>query len=127
VSDIDADQLIWRLVPVSFASEALITIGAVLPAEMNESADEEPLDPIEDLPPSDPRHLAAIEERHRLVTAFPVLESLTYGIIPPGFRQATPGPAAPALVPGRSYSLSVMGPDGYGGVTFRMKSPGEGD
>jgi hypothetical protein len=122
VVDIDTDEPIWLLVSDSFTTVLPFTIHEVTPEEVDARADEEPIDPIEDLPPSDPRHREAIAARDSVNdAAFPVLGTLTYGVVPPGFRQASPGAGVVALVPGRSYNLFVMGPGGHGSVAFQAK------
>jgi hypothetical protein len=120
VVDMSIEKPIWWLVPASFTAVHSFTVADVTAADVDALADAEPLDPIEDLPPSDPRHKAAIAERDALETASPLLGSLTYGVVPPGFRQASPETGLVVLVPGRSYGLTVMGPGGHGGIEFQV-------
>jgi hypothetical protein len=123
VVDEETEQPVWWLVPGSFTAVLPFTIEEVTPQDVEDLADAEPFDPIEDLPPSDPRHKAAITDRDESnESAFPPLASLTYGVVPPGFRQASPEDRVEALVPGRAYNLTVMGPSGSGSIGFRVKS-----
>jgi hypothetical protein len=122
VVDVDTEQPIWWLVPASFAAVLPFTTDEITAEEIDALADAEPIDPIEDLPPSDLRHREAIAVRDSVNdAAFPVLGTLTYGVVPPGFRQASPEAGIAALVPGRSYTLTVMGPGGHGSVAFRVE------
>ena len=105
VVDVEDEHPVWWLVPVSFNTVLGFTADEVAAEEVDALADAEPTDPIEDLRPSDPRHLEAIALRDSdKDAAFPVLAHLTYGIVPPGFRQAAPDAGVPELVPGRSYT-----------------------
>ena len=124
VVDMSTEKPIRWLVPASFTAVLPFTSADVTAADVEALADAEPLDSIEDLPPSDPRHRAAIAERDVLETASPLLRSLTYGVVPPGFRQASPKTGLVVLVPGRSYGLTVMGPGGHGGIEFQVKEHG---
>src|SRR5262249_27983015 len=120
VLDVELEQPIWWVVPVSFTDLLPFTVEETSPEDLNALADEEPIDPIEDLPQSDPRHQAAIPARDVAnERAFPVLETLAYGVVPSGFRQASPNGEVTALIPGRAYSIAVMGPGGHGQVAFR--------
>lgn len=120
VVDIQSEEVIWWLVPASFSTVQVPFTTDVTPEDVEALADAEPYDPIEDLPPSDSRHQAAIERRDSInEAAFPVLDSLTIGVVPSGFRQATPGTGVAALVRGRAYALTVMGPGGHGQIEFR--------
>jgi hypothetical protein len=124
VVDMSTEKPIWWLVPASFTAVHSFTSADVSAADVEALADAEPLDPIEDLPPPDPRHRAAIAQRDALETASPLLGSLTYGVVPLGFRQASPETGLVALVPGRSYGLTVMGPGGHGGIQFQVHDHG---
>ena len=120
IVDIATEQPIWWLVPASFVTVLPFTMD-VSQEEIEALADEEPIDPIEDLPSSDPRHQAAIAARDSAnETMFPVLKSLTYGVVPSGFRQVSPENGVNALVPGKAYSLTIMGPGGHGHIAFHV-------
>jgi len=122
VTELGVEAPIWWIVPAAFSVAFPVTAEEITPEEVEDLADSEPFDPIEDLPPSDPRHRAAIEGRDQVNDrAFPVLGSLTYGIVPTGFRQAATQADIAALVPGRSYGLTVIGPGGHGSVLFQVK------
>ena len=123
VVDEETEQPVWLLVPESFTAVLPFTIEEVTSQDVEDLADTQPFDPIEDLPPSDPRHQAAITHRDESnERAFPPLASLTYGVVPPGFRQASPADRVEPLVPGRAYNLTVFGPSGSGSIEFRAKS-----
>ena len=120
VMDMEAERPVWWLVPSSFTEVHSFTTD-VSSEEVESLADAEPFDPIEDLPPSDPRHQEAIAMRDLANEHMsPILEWLTYGVVPSGFRQAAPDGDVAPLVRGRSYSLSVMGPGGHGQLTFHV-------
>jgi hypothetical protein len=115
------EETLWWVVPTSFNSIAA-TVEEVTEEDVDELADAEPIDPIEDLPPSDPRHRAAIEARDRLSeTAFPELQQFTYGTVPPGFKQVKPTGMPFTLTPGKQYALAVIGPGGHGALDFQVK------
>ncbi len=82
-----------------------------------------PTDPIEDLPPSDPRHQAAL---HRMLldeaTLMEGLEVVTYGVVPPGFVQVHPpdGSVVP-LQAQTSYAFSVDALGEHAIVVFEVK------
>lgn len=120
LTDSATEELIWWLVPEGFTSVHPFTIGEVDEEAVKSLATMDELDPLEDLPPSDLRHQRALVEREALehATLIP-LASITYGQVPPGFRQSHPaaGPA-PALVPGREYCLAVMGGSDSGHFSF---------
>ena len=127
VLDIGTEQPIWWLLPTSFTAALAFTTDEMTAEEVDELPDAEPLDPIEDLPPSHPQHRQGIAARGSANdAAFPVLGALIYGVVPPGFRQASPETGVTALVPGRPYNLTVMGPDGHGSLTFQVKEHGTG-
>jgi len=120
VSDSTTEEPIWWLVPEGFTSVLAFTIGEVDEEAVESLATLDELDPLEDLPPSDLRHQRALVEREALEDATLIpLASVTYGQVPPGFRQSHPaaGPA-PALVPGREYCLAVMGGTDNGRFSF---------
>jgi hypothetical protein len=120
LTDSSADEPIWWLVPQAFTSVHPFTIGEVDEEAVNSLATMDDLDPLEDLPPSDTRHQRALAEREALEDATLIpLASVTYGQVPPGFRQSHPpaGPP-PALVPGREYCLAVMGGSVSGHFSF---------
>jgi len=119
VTEIGTDRFVWWLVPESFNAVPPFTIGEVSKEDVENLADAEPLDPIEDLPPSDPRHKAALRERDLSnESVFPRLGALTYGVIPARFRQAAPEGGVDLLSKGRRYAVVVMGPEGHGGLEF---------
>jgi hypothetical protein len=121
VVDVAAEEPIWSLVPLSFSTVLPFTIPEVTAEDVADLADQEPVDPIEDLPPSDPRHQEALASRARLEENTPALASLTYGVVPSGFRQASPQSGVSALVPGRLYHLMVIGPGGHGSLAFQVE------
>lgn len=124
LSDASTEQPIWWLVPAGFTSVQPITIEEVDDADVEGLADLDEVDPLEDLPPSDPRHIQALEQRERESSGILIsLPTVTYGEVPPGFRQALPdsGPA-PALVHGRDYVLTVMGGGDAGHLPFRRET-----
>ena len=85
--------------------------------------DEMTFDPVEDLPPSDPRHQAAL---HRMLldeaTLMEGLEVVTYGVVPPGFVQVHPpdGSVVP-LQAQTSYAFSVDALGEHAIVVFEVK------
>ena len=121
VVDVAADQPIWWLVPASFSVALPFTVEEPTAAEVDDLADDTSVDPIEDLPPSDPRHQDALAVRGRMNESSPQLASLTYGVVPEGFRQASPESGITALLPGRVYHLTVIGPGGHGSLAFEAK------
>lgn len=121
VLDAAAEAPMWALAPASFSAELPFTIPEVTTESVAELADQEPVDPIEDLPPSDPRHQEALESRSRLLESTPFLASLTYGVVPSGFRQVSPQSGVSVLVPGRLYHLMVIGPGGHGSLAFQVE------
>ena len=125
VIDVGAERPVWWLVPASFTAVPF-TMGEVTAEHVDALADGEPIDPIEDLSPSDPRHQEAIAVRESLVSAFPELGAVTYGVVPDGFRQTTPERGVTALVPGQSYNLVVMSSGGHGGIVFEVDENGTG-
>jgi hypothetical protein len=121
IVDPSAEEPLWLLAPASFSTELPYTVVEATPQEVATLADEEMLDPIEDLAPSDPRHQEALASRASMVESTPILASLTYGVVPSGFRQASPrGPVA-ALLPGKPYHLMVIGPSGHGTLAFQVE------
>jgi hypothetical protein len=121
VTDAVAEEPIWWLVPAGFVSVQAFTIGEVDEGHIRDVAAIDDVDPIEDLPPSDPRHQGALEERAALErdTLLP-LPVITYGEVPDGFSQAVPKDrAAPSLVAGRQYLLTVMGGGDAGQCHFK--------
>jgi hypothetical protein len=91
-------------------------------AEIEGMAASAGLDPLEDLPPDDPRHQAALRARDELVESTQIpLRTLSYGTVPSGFRQGMPasGPA-PELVRGGRYTIHVCGRglSDYGSLEF---------
>jgi hypothetical protein len=117
VTDVPTQEVVWWLVPPGFVSVAPFRVGEVDERAVPALAASDELDPIEDLPPSDPRHQRGHKERESLERNVLIpLGAVTYGEIPPGFRQARPETGhAPALVPDREYVLMVMGSDGDAG------------
>jgi hypothetical protein len=111
------------------------------PAEQTAAPDDHGLDPIEDLPPSDPRHQAALrgpidpiedlparDPRHQdalrrlridqLALRQP-LAVVTYGVVPAGFREVYPGDGPPqALSASSSYVVFVDGLVNEGKIAF---------
>jgi hypothetical protein len=89
----------------------------------HEAALQARLDPIEDLPPSDPRHRAALRRMQVDEDELQApLERLEYGVVPPGFRQVHPPRGqAPPLVRGASYLVSAVGTAGSGTAVFRLE------
>lgn len=113
VADMAAEEPLWWLVPASFTSVFPFTVGDVSEAEVDALAAGDYIDPLEDLPPSDPLHQWAVRQREDVEQrVFVSLRTLTYGIVPMGFRQAVPqhGPPPP-LIPGREYAVQAMGLD----------------
>ena len=111
----------WSLVASSFEVLAF-TVSEPTEEDIDWLASAEPFDPLEDLPPSDPRHQQAIRLRDSSDSmAVPVLENLVYGLVPDGFRQTAPQGAAAPLVPGQSYRIFAIGPEGFGSLEFRVE------
>jgi hypothetical protein len=83
-----------------------------------------PSDSIEDLPPSDPRHQAAL--RRMLLDQATLMERLdvvTYGVVPPGFVQVhPPDGSVVALRAQTSYAFSVDALGEHGIVVFELDS-----
>jgi hypothetical protein len=122
VTDLGTDRPVWWLVPESFHAVLPFTLGEVSKEDVEHLADAEPLDPIEDLPPSDPRHKAALRDRDPSnESVFPRLGAFTYGVIPARFRQAAPEGGVDLLAKGRRYAVVVMGPEGHGGLEFLVE------
>lgn len=121
VLDLTSDKPVWWVLPASF--------NVVLPFEVSEPsehaierlASQADIDPLEDLPPSDPRHQLALRERAELQerTLIP-LSVISYGVVPPGFRQALPreGPA-PVLRHDGGYAIHAMGASVAGYLAFQ--------
>jgi hypothetical protein len=120
LSDMTTEELIWWLVPAGFVSELPFTVTEPAESRIEAFSRSSGLDPIEDLPPSDPRHQRALQEQDAFVHAVLVpLSEVTYGEVPHGFRQARPrGAAAPPLIPGRRYGLLVAGGSDSGRLVF---------
>ena len=122
VTEVSTDETQWWLVPQSFTEVHPFTIGEVDAASVESFAAMDDIDPIEDLPASDPRHQRALAETAALEEAVLIaLPTFVYGEVPPGFRQGHPteGPAPP-LAPGREYHLLVMGGSDAGHLAFTL-------
>jgi len=101
------------------------------------------VDPIEDLPPSDPRHQAALQARLDPIEDLPAgdprhqsalqrlrideialrqpLAVVTYGVVPPGFRDVYPGNRKPpTLSAATSYVVFADGLINEGKTTFSL-------
>jgi hypothetical protein len=82
-----------------------------------------PVDSIEDLPPSDPRHQAAL--RRMLLDQPALMEQLdvvTYGVVPPGFVQVHPADGSVVALRGQaSYAFSVDALGEHGIVVFELE------
>lgn len=123
VIDLTSEKPIWWLMPEAFSKVLPLEISEPSEREIDELASGEEIDPIEDLPPTDPRHQLALRERVALEerTQIP-LPTLSYGVVPTGFRQALPqGAAAPLLKPGGSYGIHAMGAGVAGYLAFETR------
>jgi hypothetical protein len=82
-----------------------------------------PSDPIEDLPPADPRHQAAL--RRMLLDEATLMERLdvvTYGVVPPGFVQVHPTDGAVVALRAQiPYAFSVDALGEHGIVVFEIQ------
>ena len=121
VLDLASEQPVWWLLPEAFTTALPFEISEPSEQEVAQLASVEEIDPLEDLPPTDPRHQMALRERAELEerTLVP-LSSVSYGVVPRGFRQALPeeGPA-PLLKHGRAFAIHVMGAGVVGYLAFQ--------
>ena len=120
VVDVATEQVVWWVLPAAFTASHRFALHEPDEEEIQQLAASAEIDPIEDLPPGHPRHQEAVRTMERVAEqSVAPLPTLTYGVVPEGFRQVTPdqGPA-PHLVPGRTYGLQVARGDAAGYLTF---------
>jgi len=101
-----ANRARWK----SLYEERLRAAGLIVPDFM---------DPFTDFLPPDPRYLLARAASEDVDAAASIeLQSLVYGVVPPGFVQHLPHEGnAPPLEPGGMYDLFLLGHDS-GHLTF---------
>jgi hypothetical protein len=111
---------VWCLMPVGGERSSGVILTEVTDADIRAFSQEEMQDPLEDLPPSDPRHQWALREHERVQSALLIpVDLVTYGIVPPGFQQAMPERgSAPALKRGSAYVVQAMGGGDAGHLEF---------
>jgi hypothetical protein len=149
VSDVLTRRPVWWLVSrawadaVSFRPMWIDFLPDSAPETRTDSGFDNEVDLIEDLPPSDPRHQAALrgpvdpiedlpasDARHQDALRRLDIDTLglrqplalvTYGVVPSGFREAYPGTGAPrATTGGGSYVLFVDGLISEGKMAFSL-------
>jgi hypothetical protein len=150
VSDAASGAPVWWIVSQPWAeavsfTPAWIDVTANPDAEpVPDALDDDAIDPIEDLPPSDPRHQAALRGTVDPLEDLPVsdprhqdalrrlrvdelalrqpLALVTYGIVPPGFREVYPGTGDPQpLSTSSSYVVLVDTLLGEARIAFSLE------
>jgi hypothetical protein len=148
VSAADSGAPVWWIVAQAWA-DAVAFHPMWVDVTPDDSEDEPPkfqdygLDPIEDLPPSDPRHQAALRGSIDPLEDLPATDPLhqealrrlridelalrqplgvvTYGVVPEGFRQVHPAEGAvPVLTALSSYVVSADGLVNEGKIGFTL-------
>ena len=120
VLDLGSEQPIWWLLVDAFSEAMSFEIVEPSEADIEQLASIDEIDPLEDLPSTDPRHRRALQERDEFEErTLILLGDVTYGVVPAGFRQVLPqvGPA-PSLKGGGSYGIHVMGAGMAGYLPF---------
>jgi hypothetical protein len=109
--EIDSGEPVWVLAPAAFVPLPFTVVPDLTEEDLRELSEAGDIDPIEDLPPSDPRHQNALRERDAAVErSWIPLDAVTYGTVPQAFRQALPADGvAPTLVVGRAYGIQILG------------------
>lgn len=122
IVELASEEPVWWVLPAAFAQAETLRFEVSEPSEHDVArlASQEEMDPLEDLPPTDPRHQRALRERAEIEQATLVpLSTITYGILPEGFRQVLPGEGpAPQLTHDGSYGIHVMGAGVAGYLAF---------
>ena len=121
VLDIASEKPVWWLLPEAFTVALPFEISEPSEQDIDQLASVEENDPVEDLLPTDPRHQGALRERAVLEerTLIP-LPTISYGVVPLGFRQALPqGVPAPRLQRGGHFAIHAMGAGVAGYLAFQ--------
>jgi hypothetical protein len=108
VFDLELERTCWMLLPSARAGKAETWEQRMSAAGLRVP---QGVDPIEDLPPTDPRYRIAEHHMLDMVEQGRVeLSSLVYGVVPPGFAQITPDESsAMALEAGHRYEITISG------------------